>query len=209
MNRKTSIRLVPLCTALIVIGCLVVAYAQAPLEGGQGNAGRSNRIVEFATVSSNEELGIHASRESFSLAAARSADREAVRREELKRMWRGTQVAPDPTATGAAKDWQQKIASLLAQQDRGSARRMAHFHLFDTPDFGLRGWTGVVRQVSRSPEGAIVTVEMRPVLVTESAAVMYTPDFVLETYLYANDQLSFLELSEPTDTKLGGIVFSD
>lgn len=209
LDRKTVTSLVSLCAALIAIGGLVVAYAQSPQGRQVAKADASKQFVETATLSSDEGLGVHASKESFFRAAARSAEREAVRRAESKRMWRGTQVAPHPTATGEAKVLQQKIASLLARQERAPERRAAHFHSFDTPEFGLRGWTGVVRQVSPSPEGTLVKVEMRPVLVNEDAAVTYTPDFVLETYLYANDQLTLLELSEPTGTKLSGVVFSD
>lgn len=205
--------------SLILITCsaigLVFAYPQSPSRGGVALVNQddtdSDRFVEIKTISTGGPAG---TRNHHSLAAFHEA--EAMIAKDGRRLraqafmkQRGSVISPHPDATGDVRVLQEKLAALLSQQDPVPLGRLIHFRWCDTPDLGLRGWKGTIKDVVRAPQGLLMTIEMRPYLVSQLGGITDTPDHVIETYLYSNGHMAFLDCKEPAGTGLAGALFVD
>lgn len=192
---------------------LAVAHGQSPFKrrSAPNNRGteRVDRLVtkETVAISGLAATTRHHSLTAFRETAAATEERDVVRRGQAIGQARGTAVSAHPDSTGEARLFQEKVAAEVSQLAPVPARRLIHFRWCDTLDFGVRGWKGVIDHVTQTRQGVVVTVRMRPYLVSRLAGITDTPDYVVETYLYSNGRLTFLDCSEPVGLNLHGALF--
>lgn len=107
------------------------------------------------------------------------------------RRYKGTQVRPDPRATGDALALQPRIANLLSAGDVVPELRKEHFRkMAESESSPITGWYGTILDVTPDRGGVVVTVRFGP----RSVGGFATSSTTTERYRFADGRLRFLDL---------------
>lgn len=124
---------------------------------------------------------------------------------EEEPVYKGTDISPDPSATGEVLAVQQEVAIRLGRLDYKSPRRLAHFQWLDQPNIQVIGWHGWIQQATRTPDGWLLRVRMMPRLRTPGASVALTRDHFFEIYEYKDGKLNHVDSIDPGDAHKGKV----
>jgi hypothetical protein len=162
-----------------VVGLTLMAVPSVVGQtGNQGN--RPKRPVKLPGVISTAEQKEK---------RAQELERERQERERYK----GISVKTDPKATGDDLALQKRIADLLSAMDIVPSQRVECFEWMSRNKYlKITGWYGSILDVTSDPDGAIVTLEVRPRHDCDGS--FRTSSHTIESYRYANGKLRFLEL---------------
>jgi hypothetical protein len=120
----------------------------------------------------------------------------------------GCRVLPSPDAPQSQAKLQLEIAEAFAKQDSPPPERLKSFEwCLSDPRLTCTGWSGVIRHVSEVRNAWQVTVRISPRINGSHGNVTFTPDYCVETWEYADGELSFVESERPAHAMKA--LFSD
>ena len=135
------------------------------------------------------------------------AEMERLRAKQLG-AWYGTQISPTLDAKADELDLQEEISAEFTLGDAEVPHRYKTFRwCFSDPAIRVCGWYGIIRSVSKSPEGSLVEVVVSPRLVGKGANVLFTSDRCVEVWRYSAQGLTCLKWYSPKGT--GPFLFGD
>jgi hypothetical protein len=161
---------------LALLGTVLMAYSSAFTDAAAQTSGGETGTRPGLSPSRKERAG--------------GIDRSRERALEEQRRYKGTQVRPDPKATGIALALQLRIASLLDAQDFVPEPRKVSFRwMYESEHTPVTGWNGRILDVTPDRDGMVVTVEfrVRPTGFCTSATST-------ERYRLSHGRLRFLDL---------------
>ena len=129
---------------------------------------------------------------------------EKLRNQKAERfmMERGTSISADPKAEGENLAFQQKFARQLSKMNFIPHDRTTHFQWLNNFDgIFVRGWRGMISDVTKTDGGLVVDVLVTPDLQTQRHNITHTSDYYTEKYLFTNGSVDYLGGAHSADAK--------
>lgn len=111
--------------------------------------------------------------------------------------WQGWRVEVLPDVKGAKRESHLAFAKALSGMDAVPADRPGHFQALNTPDFRLDGWHAFIESSTATPDGALVTLRVSPIMSSTHGASTTILDYVFERYEVTDAGVRYLNSWEP------------